>query len=146
MEFDPPEAGPQKATRKSRERVDTTLVTLADRWGPFDVRELTWKLSAEEFRRYRDRYEGGHAGGAGVWVRSSDGVLMVRHENDSAWSDPGGKREPGETYGETAIRETAEETGIDVDLSGILETHLITHIGPVEQPPLVSPILTSSHG
>lgn len=141
MEVDPPDARPPTATRASREQVDELLVSLADRWGPFDVRELTWKLTTDEYSQFRERHDAGHSGGAGVWVQSPDGVLMVRHENDSAWSDPGGKREQGESYAQTAIRETAEETGIDVDLTGILETHLITHQGPSDEPPLISPIV-----
>jgi 8-oxo-dGTP diphosphatase len=40
-------------------------------------------------------------------------ILVVRNEN-GAWSLPGGMREPGETLREAAVRETREETGLDV--------------------------------
>jgi 8-oxo-dGTP diphosphatase len=45
-------------------------------------------------------------------------VLMV--QNEQSWSLPGGKREPGETLKEAAIREAKEETGLVVDVDGIL--------------------------
>jgi ADP-ribose pyrophosphatase YjhB (NUDIX family) len=49
-------------------------------------------------------------------------VLMIRRTDNNLYSIPGGQMEPGETVRECAIRETREETGIDVnivDLVGI---------------------------
>lgn len=39
------------------------------------------------------------------------------------WSLPGGKIEPGETAAAAAAREIMEETGLQVDLRGILDVH-----------------------
>lgn len=39
------------------------------------------------------------------------------------WSLPGGKIEPGETAAAAAAREIMEETGLKVDLRGILDVH-----------------------
>lgn len=39
------------------------------------------------------------------------------------WSLPGGKIEPGETAASAAAREIMEETGLQVDLRGILDVH-----------------------
>ncbi|MBA2690915.1 MAG: NUDIX hydrolase [Rubrobacter sp.] len=53
---------------------------------------------------------------------SSEKILMVcnRRANGLSWSLPGGSREPGETLEETVVRETREETGLDVVVEGIV--------------------------
>jgi 8-oxo-dGTP diphosphatase len=61
-------------------------------------------------------------------VAVDDGrLLMVRRGHGPAfghWSIPGGRVEPGETLAEAVVRETAEETGLEVmcgDLVGWVE-------------------------
>ena len=127
-------------TRRSRERTDEIIVDHAAEYGDFRVRELLWELSQSEYEAYRERYEAGAAGGAGVWVTRDDAVLCVRHEDEQAWSEPGGKREPGETFAEAARREANEEAGVTVSIDGVVEVHAITHVAP-EEPPMVSPIV-----
>jgi 8-oxo-dGTP diphosphatase len=128
-------------TRASREWVDELLVDLAAEHGEFRVREQTWQLDVDTYDRFRERYEAGHSGGAGVWVHHDGAVLLVRHEGETAWSEPGGKVEPGESFREAALRETAEETGVTVSITGVLTVHPITHVGPGDRPPIVSPIV-----
>lgn len=130
-----------EVTTSSREWVDHVLVELAADHGTFRVREQTWALSTDGYDRFRDRYDEGHSGGAGVWIQHDGAVLMVQHEGEDAWSEPGGKVEPGESFADAAIRETVEETGVDVSITGILEVHPVTHVGPGERPPVVSPIV-----
>ena len=42
-------------------------------------------------------------------------VLLQRRADDGTWCLPGGYVEPGEAPHETAVRETREETGLDVE-------------------------------
>lgn len=54
-----------------------------------------------------------------VVCRRDDGTFLVVHERDG-WYLPAGRVEPGESLIDAAIRETREEAGIDVVLSGVL--------------------------
>lgn len=44
-----------------------------------------------------------------------DRVLLVRHAEGDVWVTPGGAVEPEEVPAEAAVRETREETGLDVE-------------------------------
>jgi 8-oxo-dGTP pyrophosphatase MutT (NUDIX family) len=57
------------------------------------------------------------AAGCAVWRRGDDDVLetaLVHRPKYDDWSLPKGKPEPGEHLLQTAVREVAEETGLDV--------------------------------
>ena len=43
-------------------------------------------------------------------------VLLIRHEKSGLWLVPGGKRELHETLQQAVVRETREETGLDIAL------------------------------
>ena len=128
---------------RSRLRVNGLLVALAAEYGPFRVRELVWALDDAEYDRFKSRYDAGGSGGAGVWATDEEGrVLLVRHEGESAWSEPGGKREVGETFREAGIREFREETGVEPTVTGVREVHAIVHEHANRQEPsIVSPIV-----
>jgi 8-oxo-dGTP pyrophosphatase MutT (NUDIX family) len=42
-------------------------------------------------------------------------ALLIERADDGTWSQPGGYTEPNETPAETALRETKEETGLEVE-------------------------------
>ena len=54
-------------------------------------------------------------------VRDSRGrILMIRREDNGLYSVPGGAQELGETIGHAVVREVREETGIEVEPTGIV--------------------------
>jgi len=62
---------------------------------------------------------------AQVLVEREGRVLVVHtvghaHTNIDRWGLPGGRREPGETLVEAAVREAREETGLEVDVGELL--------------------------
>ncbi len=57
-----------------------------------------------------------------VVVRDGDRFLVLREtEHGQNWYLPAGRVEPGETFADAAIRETLEETGVPITLTGILK-------------------------
>ena len=60
----------------------------------------------------------------GVVVWKDDEVLLIRRAKpprSGQWSIPGGAQELGETVRETAIREVKEETGLDIEVTDLIE-------------------------
>lgn len=61
---------------------------------------------------------------ASVVVVDQDGrVLLQRRTDNGMWALPGGKMDLGESLAGCGIRETREETGIDVEITGIVGTY-----------------------
>lgn len=59
-------------------------------------------------------------GGQAFVVDERGRVLMQQRTDSGNWSPPGGVMDLGETIGEAVVREVREETGLDVELTGIL--------------------------
>lgn len=62
--------------------------------------------------------------GVGVVVLRGDEVLLIRRAKPPVsdnWSIPGGAQEIGETVREAARREVAEETGIGIEIVGLID-------------------------
>jgi 8-oxo-dGTP pyrophosphatase MutT (NUDIX family) len=58
---------------------------------------------------------------AGVLAVDEHGrILLQRRRDTGQWAIPMGKQELGETVTQCAVRETAEETGITVEVTGLL--------------------------
>jgi 8-oxo-dGTP pyrophosphatase MutT (NUDIX family) len=51
---------------------------------------------------------------------AADRVLLVKHGDVRLWTTPGGAIDPLETPADAAVREMWEETGLDVELTGVL--------------------------
>lgn len=58
-----------------------------------------------------------------VVVDEAGRVLLQRRTDNGMWALPGGKMELGESLAGCGIRETLEETGIDVEIVGIVGTY-----------------------
>jgi 8-oxo-dGTP pyrophosphatase MutT (NUDIX family) len=61
------------------------------------------------------------AGNAGCLVKRNGLLLAVKTVKSGKWDIPSGKPEAGETADQTAVRETLEETGIQVKAVRLLE-------------------------
>lgn len=62
--------------------------------------------------------------GVGAVVWKDDRVLLARRAKApkaGQWSLPGGAQEAGETVAETAAREVREETGLEIDVLGLID-------------------------
>lgn len=62
--------------------------------------------------------------GVGVVVWKSEYVLLIQRgkaPRAGSWSLPGGRQELGETTREAGQREVHEETGLDVDIKGLID-------------------------
>lgn len=56
-----------------------------------------------------------------VAVRDGEGrLLLIQRSDNGLWAMPGGALEVGETVAQAATREVLEETGIAVEISGVI--------------------------
>ncbi len=56
-----------------------------------------------------------------VFVRDEAGrVLLIRRTDNGLWALPGGAQEFGEYIADTAVRETLEESGVEVAVTGLV--------------------------
>ena len=58
-----------------------------------------------------------------VLVDEAEQVLMIRRSDNGNWAFPGGAIDLGESVPQAGIRETAEETGVTCEITGILGTY-----------------------
>lgn len=76
-----------------------------------------------------------HVTGSGIVV-GPRGVVLLEHKRLGIWLQPGGHIDPGETPWDAALRESREETGLDVRFAGPLDAtgvpelvHVDVHAG-----------------
>jgi 8-oxo-dGTP pyrophosphatase MutT (NUDIX family) len=55
-----------------------------------------------------------------IVVDDAGRILLHRRQDNNMWALPGGKMELGETLAGCAVREVKEETGLDVEVTGIV--------------------------
>lgn len=53
--------------------------------------------------------------GCGIIIEQENQILLQHRKDHDVWGIPGGVMEPGETFFETAVRETLEETGLKAE-------------------------------
>ncbi|TKI72553.1 NUDIX domain-containing protein [Lysinibacillus mangiferihumi] len=53
--------------------------------------------------------------GCGIILEKDNQILLQHRTDQNVWGIPGGVMEPGETFLETAVRETYEETGLKAE-------------------------------
>ncbi|QIS24678.1 NUDIX domain-containing protein [Nocardia terpenica] len=59
-------------------------------------------------------------GGSALVVDDQGAILMQRRSDSGNWALPGGVMDIGETLEQCVIRETKEETGLDIEVTGLL--------------------------
>ena len=47
-------------------------------------------------------------------------ILLIKRRDNTLWALPGGGHDIGETIADTAVREVKEETGLDVEVTGLV--------------------------
>ena len=55
-----------------------------------------------------------------VVTDDQDRIVLIRRRDNDLWALPGGGMELGESIVDTAVREVKEETGLDVEVTGLI--------------------------
>lgn len=94
---------------------------LCDHYNCVLERDRHRRVSRPRFRTLIDRVEGTGApyGAHTIVYRPSGELLLVRHEGVDLWVVPGGEVHPDEDFERAAVRELAEEAGIDAEYEGL---------------------------
>ena len=58
--------------------------------------------------------------GVTIAVINADQILLTRREDFEVWCLPGGAVDPGESLAQAAVRETREETGLEIELTRLV--------------------------
>ena len=59
-------------------------------------------------------------GGSAIVVDDRGKIVLQRRSDNNRWALPGGTMDIGETIGEAVMREVREETGLEIELIGIV--------------------------
>lgn len=112
-----------------------TLRNQIERIEPVDEREaVSISMTLERLTWPGDPFsesENEHHVTSSAFVVSSRGVILHLHKRLGIWVQPGGHVDAGETPEVACVRETKEETGLDVrQLDPPLLFHVDVHAGP----------------
>jgi ADP-ribose pyrophosphatase YjhB (NUDIX family) len=83
----------------------------------------------------------GVTGGAGVRVRHVGRVLLARYAGADGWVDPGDGCRPGESYRECARRGVSETAGVEPDIDGLAQVHLLYMDDHTDRAPAPNPFV-----
>ncbi len=108
---------------------DDALAELRAEHGHAPADSETYEVPPVVFERLASRGERGALGGARAVPRRGEAVLLVRTIDDQGgWSVPGGERDPGESYAETATRAVREESGLALSVGSLLALKRFTFV------------------
>ncbi len=68
--------------------------------------------------------------GANMAILREGTILLMQREDFEVWAMPGGGTEPGESQAETAVREAREETGLEVEITGLVGCYMGSALNP----------------
>ena len=60
-------------------------------------------------------------------IDDQDRVLLIHRTDNDLWALPGGAQEFGEYIAETAVRETREEAGVNIEVTGLVGIYTNPH-------------------
>ena len=99
-------------------------------YGRFPIEHRDWPVDAKGFARFAAKGPEPIGAAALVW-REDRRVLLLRHRHETGWQDlwatPGGFAERGESPEDCAVRETKEETGLDLAIAALTKV-IICHV------------------
>ena len=62
-----------------------------------------------------------------VVTDEQDRIALIRRRDNDLWALPGGGMELGESIVDTAVREVKEETGLDIEVTGLIGVYSNPH-------------------
>lgn len=106
---------------EASQRAEQAYHRLREREEDFLEVEYHRQVSRPRFRTLTERIEqsGAPYGAHTIVYQPSGELLLVRHEGVDLWVLPGGEVDPDEEFQRTAVRELAEEAGVDAEYDGL---------------------------
>lgn len=65
---------------------------------------------------------------AAVFDTSGERILLIRRGDNGKWAVPGGYMEAGENFSEACAREVHEETGLQIEVKGLISIYTNPHL------------------
>lgn len=67
--------------------------------------------------------------GVGIAILHENQILLIQRADFEVWGLPGGEIDPGEIAAQAAVREALEETGYEVELTGLVGLYATPQFG-----------------